>query len=76
MKQPQLEPGLTVAEVLARWPQTISVFMRHRMACVGCAIAPFETLAEVAAIYDLELSYFLSELEQLIAQGGDANLNA
>jgi hybrid cluster-associated redox disulfide protein len=68
MKQPQLEADLTVAEVLARWPQTISVFMGHRMACVGCAIAPFETLAEVAAIYDLELSHFLNELEQTIDQ--------
>lgn len=68
MKQPQLEPGLTVAEVLARWPQTIPVFLRHRMACVGCAITPFETLAEVAAIYDLELSHFLSDLEQIIDQ--------
>ncbi len=68
MEQPQLEPGLTVAEVLARWPQTISVFMHHRMACVGCAIAPFETLAEVAAVYDLDPSCFLSELEQIIDQ--------
>jgi hybrid cluster-associated redox disulfide protein len=71
MKQPQLEPGLIVAEVLARWPQTIPVFLRHRMACVGCAITPFETLAEVAAIYDLELSHFLSELEQIIDQTGE-----
>jgi len=66
MKQPQLEANLTVAEVLARWPQTIPVFMRHRMACVGCAMAPFETLAEVAAIYDLDLKTLLSELEQVI----------
>lgn len=68
MEQPQLEASLTVAEVLARWPQTISIFMRHRMACVGCAIAPFETLAEVAAIYKLEANCFLAELAQAIDQ--------
>lgn len=33
---------LTVAEGLDRWPQIIPVFLRHRMACVGCAMAPFE----------------------------------
>jgi hypothetical protein len=38
------------------------------MACVGCPIAPFETLAEVAAIYKLELSCFLNELQQTINQ--------
>jgi hybrid cluster-associated redox disulfide protein len=68
MEQPQLEAGLTVAEVLARWPQTIPVFLRHRMACVGCAITPFETLAEVAKIYKLDLDCLLSELEQSIDQ--------
>jgi hybrid cluster-associated redox disulfide protein len=68
MEQPQLEAGLTVAEVLAHWPQTIPVFLRHRMACVGCAITPFETLAEVAKIYKLDLGCFLSELEQIIDQ--------
>jgi hybrid cluster-associated redox disulfide protein len=68
MEQPQLKGSLTVAEVLVRWPQTISVFMHHRMACVGCAIAPFETLAEVANVYDLELYNFLGELEGIIKQ--------
>jgi hybrid cluster-associated redox disulfide protein len=66
MEQPKLEADLIVADVLARWPQTIPVFMRHRMACVGCPIAPFETLAEVAAIYALNLGRFLNELEQTI----------
>jgi hybrid cluster-associated redox disulfide protein len=68
LKQPQLEATLTVAEVLARWPQTILVFMHHQMACVGCAMTPFETLAEVAEIYDLDLPEFLSELELGIEQ--------
>jgi hybrid cluster-associated redox disulfide protein len=68
MEQPQLEAGLTVAEVLAHWPQTILIFIRHRMACVGCPIASFETLAEVAEIYGLDLDRFLSELEQSVQQ--------
>ena len=68
MEQPNLATDFIVADVLARWPQTISVFMRHRMACVGCPIAPFETLAEVVAIYELDLSCFLNELVQTIDQ--------
>jgi hypothetical protein len=36
------------------------------MACIGCAIAPFETLAEVAAIYHLDLACFMIELQQAI----------
>ena len=68
MEHSRLTANLTVAEVMDRWPQTIKFFLRYRMACVGCAIAPFETLAEVAAIYGLDLNRFLSELEQIIDQ--------
>jgi len=68
MEQPKLSADLIVADVLARWPQTISVFMCHRMACVGCPIAPFETLAEVAVIYELDVDCFLNELAQTINQ--------
>ena len=68
MAQPKLEADLIVADVLTCWPQTIPVFTHHRMACVGCAMAPFETLAEVAAIYELDLNCFLSELAQTIDQ--------
>lgn len=66
MEHPLLTSNLTVAEVLARWPQTAPVFLRHRMACVGCPMAPFETLTDVAAIYGLHLSHFLAELQRII----------
>lgn len=66
MASRQLAPGLIVAEVLSRWPQAMRVFFRHHMLCVGCAMAPFETLADVAAIYGLDLDQFFSELEQTI----------
>lgn len=71
MASRQLAPDLRVAEVLSRWPQTMPVFFRHRMLCVGCAMAPFETLADVAAIYGLDLDQFFSELEHTIALEGE-----
>lgn len=61
-----LGPGLIVADVLARWPQAAQVFFRHRMACVGCPMAPFQTLAEAAAIYSLPVGCFLAELQEII----------
>jgi hybrid cluster-associated redox disulfide protein len=66
MEHTQLTANFTVTEVMDRWPQTIPIFFRYRMACVGCPIASFETLAEIAAVYNLNLDRFLGELEQLI----------
>jgi len=53
---------LTVAEVLLRRPFAARVLVNHRMHCVGCAIAPFETLAEACEIYGVSLSDLLEEL--------------
>jgi hybrid cluster-associated redox disulfide protein len=61
-----LGPTAIVAEVLAQWPQTIPVFVRHRMGCVGCSMARFETLADSACIYGLSISQFLDELRQTL----------
>jgi hybrid cluster-associated redox disulfide protein len=66
MEDPQYLADLKVAEVLECWPETIPVFFRYRMACVGCPIAPFETLAEVVAIYRVDLTQFLNELELVV----------
>ena len=66
MEASDLVGNLTTAEVMNRWPMTIPIFIRHCMACVGCPIAPFETLAEVASIYNLNLDSFMQELLQAI----------
>ncbi|MBF6613342.1 MAG: DUF1858 domain-containing protein [Chloroflexi bacterium] len=63
--------GQTVAGVLACWPQTVPVFMRYRLACVGCSLARFELINDVAAIYGINPAGFLRELQQTI-EGGNS----
>jgi hybrid cluster-associated redox disulfide protein len=66
MNPQALSSDLTAAEVMQRWPATVPVFIRHCLACVGCPFAPFETLAEIPAIYGLPLDDFMRELQQTI----------
>ncbi len=66
MKTQTLSIHLTVAEVMQRWPATVPVFIRYCLACVGCPFAPFETLAEIPANFDLPLDEFMRELQQTI----------
>lgn len=53
---------LLVAQVMQRWPQTVPVFVRRRMACPGCPAALFETVAEAAAIYGVPADELLADL--------------
>ena len=67
MEAPRLSADLIVADVLARWPQATPVLTRRRLICPGCAMSRFETLAEVAANYQLDLDDLLRELGQALA---------
>ena len=43
-----------VASLLADHPQAVKIFLQHRMACVGCSMAKFETLQDAARIYGVD----------------------
>ena len=58
----------TLEELFQRWPETAVVFQRHQMACVGCVVAPFYTVADAANVYGLDEAAFLEELAPLINQ--------
>jgi hybrid cluster-associated redox disulfide protein len=66
MNKTILSKDLLVADVLDRWPETVTVFLKQRMGCVGCSMAPFETLSEAAKIYDLCCTHFLNDLQASI----------
>ncbi len=53
-----------VAELIERYPEASGVFTRFRMSCIGCAMAPFETLAEAAAAYRLRPETLLREFQR------------
>lgn len=61
-RRPRLGADLPVSTALERWPPAAQVFLAHRMACVGCAMARFDTLRDAAATYQLPLEPFLLEL--------------
>ena len=66
MKPEMLSHSLIVADLLKKWPETIPVFIKYRMACVGCAMSSFETLKDAASIYRLPYQQFVDELQKSI----------
>lgn len=58
-----------VEELITRFPIAARIFIRHGMGCVGCDVARFESLAEVAQIYQQPLAAFLAEIRSILNQG-------
>ena len=53
---------LPLDDLMDRWPQTVSVFLQHRMQCVGCMISPFHTVTDACREYHLNEDSFVAEL--------------
>ncbi|WP_299723454.1 DUF1858 domain-containing protein [uncultured Tateyamaria sp.] len=63
MPRPRLDdPELPLSELMTQWPETIAVFNRHKLLCVGCLISPFHTIMDACHEYDLDEAAFLAEL--------------
>ncbi len=73
MADPSAAPvgaDMLVADVMQRWPATASVFLRHGMACPGCPMAPFMTVAEAAASYRIALDHLVADLRRAMPPAG------
>lgn len=60
----------TVEQTLDQFPLLAAVFVRRGMACVGCAMARFDTLAEAARTYGQEVDAFQAELDNAARDEG------
>jgi hybrid cluster-associated redox disulfide protein len=52
----------TMADLIDGWPLARTVLARRGMACVGCAMAAFETISEVAEAYGLDAGDLIDEV--------------
>jgi hybrid cluster-associated redox disulfide protein len=66
-----LTPNNTIAELLAAYPVAARVLVGHRMHCVGCDIARFETIADACTIYDVAVEDLLGDIHRAIATTED-----
>ncbi len=62
----------SVSEIMTTWPQTVRVFLRHGMHCVGCKVGPFHTIEDACLEYHLDEADFRRELEGAINEAPEA----
>ena len=60
---PSVSANDTIEALLTR-PGAARVLVDRGMHCVGCAIAPFETIAEACAIYGVPVEELLAALDR------------
>jgi len=56
---------MTIAEVLQRYPATEATLVKYKLHCVGCEVAPLETIEEGASAHGVkDLRALLDDLNR------------
>ena len=55
-------------DVIKKYPQTVQVFQKHGLGCIGCALANFETVEQGAMSHGMELDPLLEDLNEMAAE--------
>ncbi len=67
MKYPDInDPDMSLDTIMSIWPETIPVFLRHKMLCVGCMVNSFHTIIDACIEYDLDEITFRAEISHAI----------
>ena len=57
----------SVSEIMAEWPQTVPVFLKHKMMCIGCFVGPFHTLSDACFEHGLDEALICAEFAAVMA---------
>ncbi|KCZ70894.1 protein of unknown function (DUF1858) [Candidatus Methanoperedens nitroreducens] len=59
---------MTIEEVVNQYPETMIVFMRHGLHCVGCHVSAFESIEEGAMAHGIDVDALVSDLNKVVAE--------
>jgi hybrid cluster-associated redox disulfide protein len=66
MAEDAITEDMNIKEVIDKYPETLSVFAKYNMGCIGCIAASFEKLNDIAAVHGVDVKTFVKDLNAAI----------
>jgi len=67
MSEQKITKNMSIVEIVQQYPETLQVFAKHGLGCVGCAAARFENLEAGAKVHGLDVNNFVEELNEALS---------
>lgn len=65
-KPEKIKKEMGFSEVLAKYPETADVFLRHGMTCISCPFAAQETIEQGSLAHGIDPKKLVAELNKRI----------
>ncbi len=63
----KIKREMTIQEVVNSYPETLEVFARHGLGCIGCHVAAFENVEQGAIAHGLDVDVLMKDLNAAVA---------
>lgn len=58
---------MTIEKVVTEYPETMMVFMKHGLHCVGCHVSAFENIEDGAMAHGINVDALVEDLNKVIS---------
>jgi hybrid cluster-associated redox disulfide protein len=63
----RITKNMIIEEVVQQFPETVQVFSRYGVVCVGCSAAQYDNIEQGAVLHGLDADQLVQELNACIA---------
>lgn len=57
---------MKIEDVVNQYPETMVVFMKHGLHCVGCHVSAFESIEEGAMVHGINVDALIYDLNRVV----------
>ena len=65
-QEEKIKKDMPIGDVVTKHPETIEVFLKHGLHCIGCHVAAFESLEQGAKAHGIDIKKLLEDLNKAI----------
>ena len=69
MTDREITADMLIDDIVARYPETSRVFLRHKLLCVGCPISRHHMVTDCAEENSLDIDALVAELNDAVSGG-------
>lgn len=69
----KINKEMPIGQVVRDHPETIPVFLRHGLMCVGCAVARFENIEQGALAHGIDVDALITALNEAVSEPAKAS---
>lgn len=67
---------MSIEEIVKKYPETIAIFERHGLGCLGCQAALFESIEQGAEVHGVDVDALIADLNREIKRARPGAGNA